>query len=58
MTKRNRIFIGILMAIAWYFLQQALINFGTVYGVPPLLANLLPATVLALAAWVYFRRHR
>ncbi|MGN6384563.1 MAG: LPS export ABC transporter permease LptG [Dyella sp.] len=54
----KRIFIGILIAIAWYFLQQALINFGTVYGVPPLLANLLPATVLALSAWVYFRRHR
>lgn len=54
----KRIFIGILIAIAWYFLQQALINFGTVYGVPPLLANLLPATVLAIAAWFYFRRHR
>jgi len=54
----KRIFIGILMAIAWYFLQQALINFGTVYGVPPVLANLLPATVLAFAAWLYFRRHR
>jgi lipopolysaccharide export system permease protein len=54
----KRIFIGILIAIAWYFLQQAMINFGTVYGVPPLLANLLPATVLAIAAWFYFRRHR
>jgi lipopolysaccharide export system permease protein len=52
----KRIFIGILMAIAWYFLQQALINFGTVYGMPPMLANLMPATILALLAWLYFRR--
>lgn len=54
----KRIFIGILIAIAWYFLQQAMINFGTVYGVPPLAANLLPAAVLAVLAWFYFRRHR
>jgi lipopolysaccharide export system permease protein len=32
------------------------VNFGTVYGMPPLLANLLPASILALAAWLYFRR--
>lgn len=53
----KRIFIGILIAIGWYFLQQAMINFGTVYGLPPLVANLLPATLLALLAWLYFRRH-
>jgi lipopolysaccharide export system permease protein len=50
-------FVGMLLAIGWYFLQQALVNFGTVYGVPALPANLLPAIVLALAAWLYFRRH-
>jgi hypothetical protein len=33
-----------------------MVNFGTVYGLPPLWANLLPALVLALAATVYFRR--
>ena len=52
----KRIFIGMLLAIGWYFLQQAMVNFGTVYGMPPLLANLLPATLLACAAWLYFRR--
>ena len=26
-------------------------------GMPPLLANLLPATLLALVAWLYFRKH-
>ena len=54
----KRIFIGMLLAIAWYFLQKAMVNFGTVYGMPPLLANLLPAMVLALVAWFHFRRHR
>jgi lipopolysaccharide export system permease protein len=54
----KRIFVGILLAIGWYFLQKALVNFATIYGVPPLPANLLPALVLALGAWLYFRpRH-
>jgi lipopolysaccharide export system permease protein len=52
----KRLFIGMLLAIGWYFLQKAMVNFGTVYGVPPLLANLLPAVLLALVAWLYFRR--
>jgi lipopolysaccharide export system permease protein len=52
----KRMFIGMLLAIGWYFLQQAMVNFGTVYGLSPLLANLLPASMLAFAAWVYFRR--
>jgi lipopolysaccharide export system permease protein len=52
----KRMFIGMLLAIGWYFLQQAMVNFGTVYGLSPLLANLLPASILALAAWLYFRR--
>jgi lipopolysaccharide export system permease protein len=53
----KRMFIGILLAIGWYFLQQAMVNFGTVYGMSPLLANLLPALILTGAAWFYFRRH-
>ncbi len=52
----KRIFIGMLLAIAWYFLQQAMVNFGTVYGLPPLLANLLPALLLGTLAVWYFRR--
>jgi lipopolysaccharide export system permease protein len=52
----KRMFIGILLALGWYFLQQAMVNFGTVYGMPPLLANLLPAVILVLVAWLYFRR--
>jgi lipopolysaccharide export system permease protein len=53
----KRMFIGMLLAIGWYFLQKAMVNFGTVYGMPPLLANLLPALILALVAWLYFRRN-
>ena len=52
----KRMFIGILLALAWYFLQQAIVNFGTVYGLSPLIANLLPAFLLVTAAWLYFRR--
>ncbi|MEO7050420.1 MAG: LPS export ABC transporter permease LptG [Rhodanobacter sp.] len=52
----KRLFIGMLLAIGWYFMQQAMVNFGTVYGLPPLLANLLPALLLACLAWLYFRR--
>ena len=52
----KRIFIGMLLAIAWYFLQQALVNLGSVYGLSAFWANLTPALVLALAATVYFRR--
>ncbi len=53
----KRLFIGVLLAIAWYFLQQSMTNFGTVYGLSPLLANALPAMVLVVVATLYFRRH-
>ncbi len=53
----KRMFIGILIAIGWYFLQKAIVSFGTVYGIPPIFANLLPALVLMLLAWLYFRKH-
>lgn len=53
----KRIFVGMLLAIAWYFAQPALVNFGTVYGMSALWANVLPALVLAVVAAMYFR-HR
>lgn len=53
----KRLFMGMLVAVAWYFLQQAMTNLGTVYGVSPVMANLLPALMLAAAATVYFRRY-
>ncbi|KAF1005300.1 MAG: Lipopolysaccharide export system permease protein LptG [Luteibacter sp.] len=52
----KRLFVGVLLAIGWYFLQGAMVNFGTVYGLPPLLANLLPTSILIVGALAYFRR--
>jgi lipopolysaccharide export system permease protein len=52
----KRIFIGMVLAIAWSFLQRSLSNVGAVYGVNLALATALPALLLiALAIW-YFRR--
>jgi lipopolysaccharide export system permease protein len=52
----KRLFVGIILAIGWYFLQGAMVNFGTVYGLSPLLANLLPPSLLVIGATLYFRR--
>lgn len=53
----KRIFMGMIIAISWYFVQKAIVSFGTVYGVPPLMANVLPAILLVFLAWLYFRKH-
>jgi len=53
----KRLFVGIVLAISWYFLQRAVVNFGVVYGMSLVLANLLPAFVLAAISIVYFRRN-
>ena len=52
----RRVFIGILLAIGWYFLQRVITNMGMVYGVSALLANLLPPLLLVILAGAYFRR--
>ena len=52
----KRIFVGIVVAMIWAFMQRALISFGAVYGVNLAVANLIPALVLVAGAWVYFRR--
>ena len=44
------------VAIAWYFIQRAIISTGTVFGAPPFIVNLIPALLLvAIAVW-YYRR--
>jgi lipopolysaccharide export system permease protein len=53
----KRLFIGIVGALGFYFLQRAMVNFGAVYGVHPAIANLVPPLLLATVAWAYFRRH-
>ena len=52
----KRLFLGVIVAIAWYFIQRAIISTGTVFGAPPLIVNLIPALLLlAIAIW-YYRR--
>ena len=52
----KRLFLGVIIAIAWYFLQRAIISTGTVFGAPPFVVNLIPALMLlAISVW-YYRR--
>jgi len=52
----KRLFLGVIVAIAWYFIQRAIISTGTVFGAPPFIVNLIPALVLlAISVW-YYRR--
>lgn len=53
-TLGKRMFAGIVLALAWYFGQQAIVTFGVVNGLAPLPANLLPAGLLAMLAWFHF----
>ena len=52
----KRVFLGVLLAVAWYFLQRAVVSTGTVFGLPPALANVIPALLLIGAATMYYRR--
>lgn len=52
----KRLFLGVIVAIAWYFIQRAIISTGAVLGAPALAINLIPALLLlAIAIW-YYRR--
>jgi lipopolysaccharide export system permease protein len=53
----KRLFIGIALAITYYFFQSAVVSMGAVYNFNLALANALPSLFLAVAAFVYFRRH-
>jgi lipopolysaccharide export system permease protein len=53
----KRLFIGIVLALGFYFLQRAIVSFGAVYGLHPATANLIPPLLLIMAAVAYFRRH-
>lgn len=52
----KRLFVGVIVAIAWYFLQRAIVSTGTVFGAPPLVVNIIPALLLAAIAIAYYRR--
>lgn len=53
----KRLFIGVVVALGWHFLQQGLTNMGIVYGLRPWLADLLPVLVLVAVAFGWFRKH-
>ncbi|MEP6510693.1 MAG: LPS export ABC transporter permease LptG [Dokdonella sp.] len=53
----KRLFLGIVLALGFYFLQKAIVSFGAVYNLHPAAANLIPPLILIAAALAYFRRH-
>jgi lipopolysaccharide export system permease protein len=53
----KRLFLGIVLALGFYFLQRAVVSLGVVFDVHPALANLAPPLLLVAAASLWFRRH-
>jgi len=53
----KRLFIGIVLALGFYFLQRAIVSLGAVYNLHPATANMIPPLLLAGAAFAYFRRN-
>ncbi|HEY0179575.1 MAG TPA: LPS export ABC transporter permease LptG [Dokdonella sp.] len=53
----KRLFLGIVLALGFYFLQRAIVSLGAVYDVHPAISNLISPLVLVGAASAYFRRH-
>ena len=51
----KRVFIGVVIAVAFHFTQRALINLADVYGYSLPLVNIAPVLLLALAGWLYYR---
>jgi len=53
----KRLFVGMALAISYYFFQHAVVSMGTVYNFNLAVANALPSLLLAVAAFGYFRRY-
>ena len=53
----KRLFLGMALAISYYFFQHAVVSMGAVYNFNLAVANALPSALLALAALIYFRRN-
>lgn len=53
----KRLFLGVVIAVSAYFLQRALINIAEVYDYSLPVINALPALVLGVLGWLYYRRH-
>jgi lipopolysaccharide export system permease protein len=53
----KRLFMGMALAISYYFFQKSVVSMGAVYNFNLALVNALPSLFLAAAAFVYFRRN-
>jgi len=52
----KRLFLGMVLAVSYAFLQQSIVSVGAVYGFDMALTNVLPSIVLIMLAAIYFRR--
>jgi lipopolysaccharide export system permease protein len=53
----KRLFVGMALAVTYYFFQSAVVSMGAVYNFNLAVANALPSLLLAVVAAFYFRRH-
>ncbi len=53
----KRLFMGMVLAISYYFFQKSVVSMGAVYNFNLAVVNALPSLFLAVAAFVYFRRN-
>ncbi|MBN8885894.1 MAG: LPS export ABC transporter permease LptG [Rudaea sp.] len=53
----KRLFMGMALAISYYFFQKSVVSMGAVYNFNLAVVNALPSLFLAVAAFVYFRRN-
>jgi lipopolysaccharide export system permease protein len=53
----KRLFVGMALAISYYFFQKSVVSMGAVYNFNLAVVNALPSLFLAVAAIVYFRRN-
>lgn len=53
----KRLFMGMALAISYYFFQKSVVSMGAVYNFNLAVVNALPSLLLAVAAFAYFRRN-
>ncbi len=53
----KRLFMGMALAITYYFFQRSVVSMGAVYNFNLAVVNALPSLLLAAVAFVYFRRN-
>ena len=53
----KRLFLGLVVAIAFFLLRGSIVSFAVVYGVHAAVANAIPPLILLVGIVTYFRRH-